>query len=810
MNCLVMLFAFFSLLVSGYAKRTNSQLKNPHGDIKMECSQCHTPKRWKPTKRNIDFDHGKSGFPLSGSHASLLCTECHKDLKFPTVSSACADCHKDEHDGKFGFDCQTCHTTKKWGKEFLTVEAQVHTEFPLVGAHAIEDCSACHKNQKPEDYVNTPTNCSACHLSDFEATISPDHRALNFSTNCTGCHLSSVVTGWRGGTNGVIHPETLPLTGAHGRISCYDCHNKNSFTGLNPTCYECHQDNFAATSKPNHRELNFPIDCQMCHTNEDWKTTLIPEGTEFKHPESFPLLGGHATPKCADCHINGYTGTNPECISCHEKDFNETKNPNHIEQNFGKNCSECHTTGEWAGALIPPNSNFQHPATFPLEGGHSVASCTDCHIDGKYTDTPSDCLSCHKANYDTASSPNHLDMNFGTNCAECHNTNNWAGVIIPDNSNFQHPASFPLKEGHSEVECQKCHTSGYTNTSPECISCHEEDFKKAENPNHVDQNFSQNCTECHTVAKDWLGATIPPDVKFDHPASFPLIGGHSNVNCSNCHTDGYTNTATECLSCHKTDYDETKNPNHMDLNFSTNCSECHTVDSWQGAEIPPGGQFQHPAEFPLVAGHADVSCMECHANGYTNTSNECNSCHNDDYLAAEPNHSDLRLPTDCALCHTNVTWQGADIPPNIAINHPSSFPLTLPHDKASCVDCHANGYSNTASDCYACHQKDYEQVQNPNHVQSNYSKDCLSCHKRETWDDASIDHERFFPIATGRHSGFQCSECHVVDGNYAAFECIFCHAHNNRAEVDADHRGEAAGYEYNSQACYRCHPRGRE
>jgi len=47
----------------------------------------------------------------------------------------------------------------------------------------------------------------------------------------------------------------------------------------------------------------------------------------------------------------------------------------------------------------------------------------------------------------------------------------------------------------------------------------------------------------------------------------------------------------------------------------------------------------------------------------------------------------------------------------------------------------------------------------------------------------------------------------VVQNNFAAFECIFCHEHDDQGKVDEDH-SEVSGYQFNSQACYSCHPDG--
>src|SRR6185369_17454988 len=100
------------------------------------------------------------------------------------------------------------------------------------------------------------------------------------------------------------------------------------------------------------------------------------------------------------------------------------------------------------------------------------------------------------------------------------------------------------------------------------------------------------------------------------------------------------------------------------------------------------------------------------------TPKDCNSCHNPDYVKAVPNHASLKLPTDCSLCHTTAAWTGATIPAGIPINHPTTFPLTLPHDKATCVQCHATGYTNTPKDCYSCHKTDFQGAKSPDHVAS--------------------------------------------------------------------------------------------
>ncbi|MCB0686739.1 MAG: hypothetical protein KDC53_09440, partial [Saprospiraceae bacterium] len=126
--------------------------------------------------------------------------------------------------------------------------------------------------------------------------------------------------------------------------------------------------------------------------------------------------------------------------------------------------------------------------------------------------------------------------------------------------------------------------------------------------------------------------------------------------------------------------------------------------------------------------------------------------------------------------------------------------------------CHTSGnYSNTPNTCAGCHIDNYNATNNPPHQSSGFSTDCASCHSQNDWTPATFDHDnQFFPIYSGKHKGewSQCTECHTNAGNYALFSCTNCHEHSNKSQVDNDH-SEVNGYQYNSNACYECHPTGK-
>ena len=132
------------------------------------------------------------------------------------------------------------------------------------------------------------------------------------------------------------------------------------------------------------------------------------------------------------------------------------------------------------------------------------------------------------------------------------------------------------------------------------------------------------------------------------------------------------------------------------------------------------------------------------------------------------------------------------------------------HAMLPCLACHANGYTGTPTDCYSCHQQEYNNTTNPNHLAAGFPTDCETCHNTIVWTQTNWDHDtQYFPIYSGRHNNKWnvCADCHVDPTNYQVFECIFCHPHDDQQETNGHHQG-VPGYIYLSTACYSCHPNG--
>ncbi|NWG08002.1 MAG: hypothetical protein HXY35_15100 [Chloroflexi bacterium] len=282
--------------------------KDPHGgQFGSECGSCHKPTSWK----DVNFDHGKTGFPLNGGHGKVQCKACHSNGVFKDTPRECVACHAkdDAHNGQFGTVCSACHDTSKWKNATFN---HGNTGFPLAGSHANVACKSCHANNT---YKGTPKNCFACHSG-------KDAHKGQFGTDCGSCHKP---TKWSDVS--FNHGNTgFPLSGKHNNVQCKACH-ANGYKGTPTNCYACH------ANKDEHNG-QFGTNCGSCHTPSGWGNAT------FNHNNTgFPLVGKHAKLNCTKCHSNGtYKGTPTQCVACH-KDKHNGEN--------GNDCSKCHTPKGW-------------------------------------------------------------------------------------------------------------------------------------------------------------------------------------------------------------------------------------------------------------------------------------------------------------------------------------------------------------------------------------------------------------------------------------------------------------------------------
>jgi hypothetical protein len=687
-----------------------------------------------------------------------------------------------------------------------------------------------------------------------------------FKTNCGDCHKTD---GWKVDFKKVSfdHNKTkFQLVGQHREITCTDCHKSLDFAKAPTECNACHTDI---------HEQTVGNDCARCHTPNSWMVTSI---TQLHQLSRFPLIGPHTVADCKDCHKNllesepaagtasrlRFDPLGVECFDCHKNNYTSTTSPNHVQSNYPTSCEECHKMNSfsWTGASI--NHSF-----FPLEGGHAI-DCNQCHTSGTYSKIPSDCISCHQPDYASAKNPDHVALNFSTNCTDCHTSKypEWKPADYK-----QHDASFPIYSGkHNGVwnSCAECHTNPANYSQFTCIACHDHSNQSDVDSKHNGvSGYVYNSTACYGCHP-----TGSSEGSFDHgKSSFPLTGAHITTACADCHTSGYAGTSTVCSNCHTNDYNLTANPNHNKDGISNDCVTCHTTNpGWNPATFPTHNNY-----YVISGAHVSKTCADCHKGNYNTTPNTCAGCHTNDFnQTKDPNHTTSLFPNTCETCHSQSSWVPS------TFNHSLAYPLTGAHTTVACNLCHANGYVNTPNQCADCHQNkfnqttnpshtkigistdcqtchttnpgwapatfathnnyyvlagahvsvtcdachkgnynttpntcadchttDYNQTTNPNHTSAQFPKTCADCHSQSAWTPSTWNHDgKYFPIYSGKHLGqwTTCADCHKNASDYAQYSCIDCHDHNS-TDMNAKHIS-VAGYSYNSTACYTCHPQG--
>jgi len=504
-----------------------------------------------------------------------------------------------------------------------------------------------------------------------------------------------------------------PLSKAHSALTgpgnCQNCHVAPGKIAAS-LCLKCHKpiaDRIAA-KKGVHREVT--DECAACHAEHSGAEDLRPlDPKSFDHAQDagFPLQGAHLAiaANCARCHTTrSYLGNKPECISCHEAGHPVA---------LGTACGTCHTPTTWKNA----SRAFHKAGVFVLEGKHLNLACASCHANGVVKGTPTKCYDCHWIRRQD----DRYRTRLGSQCDDCHRPISWTAV------RWTHAArtGIALNPQHLTLRCDSCHASqAFRAGEVQCVSCHQAEYQRTQNPNHASAGFPTSCDACHRPSDtSFRGAG------FNHNATFLLVGVHAAQSCGACHKNNvYRGTPRDCYGCHRADYDRAQNPNHAAAGFPTTCDSCHrpTDPGFRG-----GGAFNHNSVFQLVGVHATQPCTACHKN---------------------------------------------------------------------------NVYRGTPRDCYGCHQADYQRAQNPNHIAAGFPTTCETCHRPTdtSFTQGRFDHT-YFPITSGRHAGVACSSCHVDRTNFKLFTCFTCH---DRAGTDSRHSG-IAGYRYDSQACYTCHPQGR-
>lgn len=599
------------------------------------------------------------------------------------------------HGEELTLDCADCHTVQSWKYVETGNFDHSSTNFNLEGQHLLTDCRECHTSLV---FSEAGTSCADCHTDMHNSTVGND---------CARCHTprSWIVTN----ITELHQLSRFPLLGAHNTADCASCHvlaSQLEFEPLGVECIDCHNQDYLATTSPNHVEAGFSKECIECHKIDafDWL------GAGINH-DFFPLTKGHAINECAECHTSGISATiSPDCYSCHQNNYIASVNPSHQNLGLSTNCMECHTTDPgWK----PADFKDHDAISFPIYSGEHKGewnSCFDCHKQPENYSLFS-CIDCHEHNKTEMDNEHSGMKDYEYNsqaCFACHPTGDGEG-------SFDHNTTgFILKGAHIAAICSDCHTDSYSNTSSECKGCHSDSYALATEPNHVSAGISNDCATCHTE-NGWS-----PSI-FDHTVStgFALTAGHSGRQCADCHQGTTSTASSECISCHQADFNRAEN--HVAQNFPSDCLQCHSTESWEGAD------FDHnTTSFPLNGAHIATECTACHTSGYAGTPNQCFDCHQADFDGTtEPNHLSAHFSTHCETCHSETSWI-----PSTFDHDNQYFPINSgPHREtwSSCLTCHIDASNYSVFSCTVCHEHSQTEMDQKHNEVSGYAYNSISC-----------------------------------------------------------------------------------
>lgn len=251
------------------------------------------------------------------------------------------------------------------------------------------------------------------------------------------------------------------------------------------------------------------LDCSACHTAAGWTLAATTGVTGFDHDRTgFPLRGGHEVRACGDCH-RGQGRPASTCESCH-------RDPH--QGRVDGTCAECHTATTWSdtGTLT------RHRRTrMPLTGRHATIDCVACHQrsgERTWSGLPTDCWSCHAADYLRPSiHPDHdgnpadpTQAPFPHQCASCHRTSGWRPALAPRSlvtrtalaagtvDRDRHDAWFVLSSGpHQAAACASCHVDRRRTQRVRCDGCHPPTALRGQHKGAPPPNAATACLSCH-------------------------------------------------------------------------------------------------------------------------------------------------------------------------------------------------------------------------------------------------------------------------------------------------------------------------
>jgi hypothetical protein len=296
-----------------------------------DCKDCHASIRWVGLPDALGRRvHAQTRYPLEGKHELTACDDCHSP-KRPRAKryrrlefDSCMDCHRDVHKGQFqdrsGGECSACHDEDGFTTTSFGIEQHASARFALTGGHEATPCAECHTAERPRlDWQVQKQACSDCHENPHGTQFEKELQA----GGCAACHSA---VAWD--IPNIAH-DTWPLTGAHQKVRCDQCHTPSdadkragagvSYRDAPRECEGCHADVHLGQFR-----LSEPRkECTDCHGTASFK---LP-GFDHLARAGYALEGKHTGVACRGCHLPAELATGEstllwrlpyrDCKDCH-------------------------------------------------------------------------------------------------------------------------------------------------------------------------------------------------------------------------------------------------------------------------------------------------------------------------------------------------------------------------------------------------------------------------------------------------------------------------------------------------------------
>jgi hypothetical protein len=328
---------------------------------------------------NGNFDHGTTGFPLTGTHVYVPCASCHINARFKTTPTACFGCHNgmtapgatsllSGHPKTTNY-CEGCHQTTTW-RDYRFID---HIQ-------ALAPCSTCHNGKiaegKEPGHPVTNANCKICHSN----TVTWKGGVCvtgNFTGGCAGPLVGASTTTTTTTSSTAATAAKTPAAGSTAASATAtntapssgkpNPSGKPDHTNLVANCARCHNGSVAIGKPAKHISTNAP--CETCH-----RSSRMFAGARVDH--------------------RSLTGA---CASCHNGSSAEGRPARHMTTS--SSCDTCHQTTFWS-----PVTRYRHISPAFVNHGPGV-SCDSCHVGNaqaavwKFPAYRMSCAGCHANAY---------------------------------------------------------------------------------------------------------------------------------------------------------------------------------------------------------------------------------------------------------------------------------------------------------------------------------------------------------------------------------------------------------------------------